>query len=688
MVNKFRKLLLYSLAGNFLLIGACWWVFPKYASSFIIPAGILLLLACMYTSAQYHTKKLFKPSKYLFPVFIALSVSFTMISFMFGLHTDVFTAYDKTEETKNDKFKWFKLDTILGYPKKQLENKVEVPEKYIDFNLAQDTTSNICHILIIDKSSYMANACNVNNLNVDLRTFIRRFFSTAPIDTSAKTCDLLVPFFCTGAYNNALHKSDEALSIFLYDGTSNDFINVLQDKYKYTIRASRLRDEVFMKDYFSEMLKKNKVGKNNNVKPKTSLNDILRILKSKLNTLDELNNNNDNENKRFDKYKVTIVSGFVNSDLSERPIDISTIPEINELYTYTLKGESKDTIDYTAEMLIADMTKNFKLVKENVNVQLDQSRNVQEMYDELRFSNLKKYNNVNLEGIPFHYPYTSFNSNLASETYIKIRNPKENNSRRDFFIRINNLDDPEDKKYFLLKRYNSDNVSEQAVEIGELHSLFLDPRDSLLLVRFPNPNLWANNRLVFEIGSCRDNKVLSYSVSFLPVLPEGTSYYLIICYCIFVMGLVFTLVLPNLYVLILIYKEKIAISKINPWFDVLCLTTPGVTGLFLLGYLFSLYWNFLPEGMLIILILLLLFSIPVFLAGIKKDSSVDSETNSGLDSENSMPFFLGLGTFRSRLTHIEMPDRTKKVESVSNGSDPNSNGKEDLKSEFETPGRG
>lgn len=608
--KKLIGLLAAAVGVSVLLISLSWWLLPKPTSNYMIPGFMILFLAFMYSSRYYHRNKLLKPSVYLYPVFVALSVSFGLISLMFGLHTDVFIAYDKTEDLKGDKFKWFKMDTILSFPKDQLKNKENVPPAEIDFAKSKDTL-NTCHILIIDKTSSIGNSDDL--INSYLARSASKLFSFSDSDIkSATTSDLVGLFIISSVYNNTINHSDEALCVFIYDGTRNNFDNISNDGRGYTFQASKLEEERFLEKYFSHMEKYRKMPVDKS-RQRTSLNEVLAILKGKLDSVEHLKRNVAKQNTKFDRYKLSIVSDFVNSNLNERSDDISKVVNVHELYTYTLEGKEKKNNPYTSEMLIADMIKNFRHSRENVNIRLNRVEQLQLMYDELKFSNFKKYNYANQEALDFHYPYVSFNSNQASECKISFKNFKNNSKGGEFFIKIVDIDDPGNKKQFTIKKDKGD-AFEEAIGIGELHVLYLDSTDRLS-IKFSNANAFANSRLIFEIGSCEDNKALAYSIAFLPGLPATTSYYLIACYCMFVFGTALTLILPNLFVLILIWKRRIIPKR--PFIDFLCLSAPIVLGAVVLIHLIGLYVDIVPTCIAIILFLLLLFSLPSFYLGLR-----------------------------------------------------------------------
>src|SRR5262245_37746980 len=89
-------------------------------SGFIFLLTFILISALAFAISKKIRDKLTEPAKYLFPIFIALSFSFGIVSFLFGIHSEVFTAYDQNEAGEFA-FKWFRPAEILDFPISQLQ---------------------------------------------------------------------------------------------------------------------------------------------------------------------------------------------------------------------------------------------------------------------------------------------------------------------------------------------------------------------------------------------------------------------------------------------------------------------------------------------------------------------------------------------------------------------------------------
>lgn len=600
-----------------LLVGLMTKFSSGFALNYFAPIVTIFLLACMYASRHFHREKLGKPSAYLLPVFCVISFSIMLITFLFGLQGGIISAYNKSENANGDKLKWFRMDDVLSFPKEQLQLKKEVPLERIDFTEYKDTL-NTCHIVIVDKTASIINSDS--STNAYLRTSIIKRFSLPQLDENTPTCDLIAPFIISGVYNNSLNHADESLCLFIYDGISDDFINVTNG-IGYTIQASRLKDSDYFSKYFESMNICKENISNNKSKQKTSINRMLDLLSSKLKDVEDLKRNTSNGNKDFNKYKLSIISDFINTDAQEKASDISRIINIDELKTYTLLGLEKQNKTYTSSMLIADMTKNFRHFKGNENIDFSDSKNLQTFYDKLKFSNFKKYDKIGSRAINFHYPYSSFNSNQSSQIRISVSdlfNKNDNLSSR-YFIRIFDVDDPGNKKLYSIKRIGHEDPPEETVCIGELHSLNMYSKDVLLII-FPNANAFANNRLTFEIASEEKSKILLSSISFLPSLSEGCALFLLFCYSVFIFCISLILILPNVFVLVLIGKNKVDYQS---FWDAVCLSLPIVIGLYLLVLPFYLYNGIWGLHKVLVLIGLLIFSIPAFVSSFIENNSTE-----------------------------------------------------------------
>src|ERR1700733_6508128 len=128
-----------------------------------VPIFFIVFLILMYSFSKVHHYKLAKPSGYLIPLFIALSISFAIISLTFGIHSDVFASYDNNETNKEDRYKWFKADEVLHFPISQLKYKNNPPDNKIDFTALQDSIPKY-YIIVIDKTKSVKNASIAANL--------------------------------------------------------------------------------------------------------------------------------------------------------------------------------------------------------------------------------------------------------------------------------------------------------------------------------------------------------------------------------------------------------------------------------------------------------------------------------------------------------------------------------------------
>lgn len=637
----------------------------------LLPVAVLFLLACMYASSYFHREKLITPSIYLLPAFCVLSFSIVLISFMFGLHGETIAAYDKCEDKNDGRFKWYNLQDVLQFPMDQLRLKEEVPLECIDFKGLEDTT-NICHIVLVDKTKSVTDSDSL--INDQLRQPISQAFSVDYFGINTPTVDLVAPFIISCVYNNVQNNSNEALCVFMYDGIKNDFINVRND-YRYTFQASLLSQSHFFETYVKALDSCRRNTERKVTQQRTSINKMMAILEKKLKEVGGLKRNPDKGHAPFQKYKISIISDFINTNPQEKITPISKLMRIDELKTYTLAGSDKQNSSYTADMGVRDLVGDFGNFKGNENIDFTNVRKFQDFCNNLKFSHFKKYNKVGDKTINFHFPYNSYNSNRASVIKIGISDLFEkevDTGSSRYFIKISDLDDPESTKIYHVGKENSlGKVSEETAHIGELHEIDLHSQDSLFIT-FPNAAVYANDRLKFEIGSEELSKNLQTGVAFLPSLSRESSLFLIIFYCSLLFAVAFILILPSVFVLVLLGLKRIEAD--NDWIDNLSLCLPIMIGGVLIFLPFSMYWGIWTVPKLYVLGGLFLFSIPAFFYCLSRKDEIPILHFSALD-------IFGWRYIKRLNKASQVPaineDQLEKVVVKSKKSPPHTNGRED-----------
>jgi hypothetical protein len=585
--------------------------------NYFLPLISIALIICMYSLNGIHHKKLYRPSNYLFPLYISLSISFGVISLIFGLHSQIFSSYIIIGNEKSDHYTWMKIDKILHFPLSQINsNNSSSFNTKVDFKqLIYDDT--ICHIIVIDKTKSVKNSNN--EINKFLKDNIRSVFYVDPEKIHfANTSDLIPPFIFSGMYSQyAIGKdsSCEKVSVWYYTGEKELLPLGFNNTHSYKVDiCNEIKNENsnFINNYFEKMLI---YDESYTSRPTSELNDIITSL-----------NNIIHNHFKGCKIKVSVVSDFLNSSNVSGNLDFHHAGLISRLNLYCLDGVENLNPTCQPFEVISNSTKNFSLLNPKTVVDLKSKKDLSIFFTDLSLSNCQYFDNKYEKELEFYYPYRGFNTNEKANSYVIFHLPDLKKHEFEYFhFKIIDDNDPKDKFPFFAK--TSTMPGQQIFYSGEIDSIKIYNDDTLGL-SFPfTTDLLDNSRLYLEISSLNSNKTESYSIAFKPRMPDSISHYLIFCFAFFVFSISLIMILPNIFVLNLMVKNRV---QPDTTLNLFALTMPISIGLFWIYFfsakLLSERYPFIP--IIIILFILILFSLPRFFQTfrkfiVKKDSEGD-----------------------------------------------------------------
>jgi|GEM_PF-6805294 len=605
---KYQKRLFWtSLAIN--LVGFFCWI--HYSSINFIPYAFMVCLIFMYSFSKIHRSTLISSSRFLNPVFIALSISFTVISLVFGLHSDVIVSYDNYELNIADRFKWFKASEVLNFPISQLECRRNPIVNAVDFGRMSDKTP-IYNLIIVDKTVSVKTLETSVNDSISKR-ITAQFNVNQQYLQQAKTAALIPADLVAGLCENLKDSAtNENVGFYFYFGKPDLISFSKTDAYTRNLRQERHdTHSTFINDYFEKSkLIDDEIG-DTHEKQKTSFNDIVKSLKDKL-TAQEYNNQH---------VVVSIISDFINTDPTDSIPDISKLTQIKELNLYVLNGKDHKNPNASSLELINKMTRNFSNLKQICISNFQDIKGSDNFYNSIATLNLQYYDHKNGESISFYAPFQDFNSNQEAVSKITfMENDPHNQNLNQYFFRIIDIDNQNIR--FPIVYSTSAGRDTAIATAGELVPFKVHLNDVLTL-KLPYTIPYRNDRLFIETSSINSNKKEARSITLKPILSETTSYYLIFCYTFFIASLCLILILPNLFVIRLIYKGAVSCrSLLHP----LLLGIPIGLGLDSLGCFYTLLISknlfFYP---LMVLALLLVFTMPNFYRAIKVEREWELE---------------------------------------------------------------
>jgi len=605
---KYQKRLFWtslatSAAGFF-----CW---IHYSSINFIPYAFMACLIVMYSFSKIHRTTLISPSRFLNPVFIALSVSFTVISLVFGLHSDVIISYDNYELNSADRFKWFEANEVLNFPISQLECRRNPIINNVDFGKMRERTP-IYNLIIVDKTVSVKTLEPSVNDSIS-KKITHQFNVNQQYLKEASTSALIPPLLVAGLCVNLKDSTtNENVGFYFYSGKPDLVSFSRTDAYTRNLRQEKNDPHsTFINDYFERSKSiDHEIGQDQQ-EQKTSFNDIVKSLREKL-TDDEYNNQH---------IVVSIISDFINTDPTDSIPDISKLTQIKELNLYVLNGKDHKNPNASSLELVNKMTRNFSNLKQICISNFQDIKGSDNFYNSIATLNLQYHDHKNGESISFYAPFQDFNSNQEAVSKIAFtENDPGNQNLNKYFFRIIDIDN-QNIRFPII--YSTSAGRDTAIATaGELVP-FKVHLNEVLTLKLPYTIPYRNDRLFIETSSINSNKKEARSITLKPILSETTSYYLIFCYAFFIDSLCFILILPNLFVIRLMYKGA---AKGKSLLRPILLGIPIALGMVSLGCFYTLLieknLQFYP---LLVLGLLIALTMPNFYRAIKEERKWELE---------------------------------------------------------------
>lgn len=609
MLSNSRRKVFYTWLFLFLLMLILTaWNYPDEMFNLVIPGLTILMLIVMFAFNKIERKKLYKPTHYLFPLVVGLSLSFGLISIMFGLHTNIYEAYDDLKATDYDPFKWMKVTKIIEFPTDQINSK---SEKYSVDNIDLSDIENpdsICHIIVIDKTGSLFKN---SKLEDSLRTIITNsFYVDQKAIQKAKINDLIPAFIVSGLYKKSKPRKNEFISIWFYKGENEIiYLGTGTDKY-YTEIYDEFQNpnSTYICDYFTRICNTNEYRVTNQI---TSIENIINSLSIKTKTIEDL--------KRFPKFKVTLISDFINSNLNNIKVDFHEIKGLVALNLFCLDGYDKGNPRCSAFEAIRNETDDYSLLNYKKVINFKNNQNDGELLQSLAISNSEYIDKRTICEIKFHYPHKAFNTKEKAIARVHILSPYIGNyEQKKYYFRLYDDKDTLSKfPYFINAKSFSRIIVGRA---GETKILYLYKDDTLTIELPFASSILSNNRIYCEITDLQEQKTCAYSVSILPRMPENTSIYLLICLAVFIVSLSLILILPNSFIFNLYKQNLIKDNDFNnkksilKYINIIALALPVSLGIF---WIISFYFYVINRNnsmgfLVLILIILLGFCLPAY----------------------------------------------------------------------------
>ncbi|WP_100339777.1 hypothetical protein [Mucilaginibacter auburnensis] len=577
------------------------------------PLLVVILIICMYSFSSIHQNKFSHPYAYLIPLFVALSLSFTMITVTIGMHGDTFITYDNDANSfYPNSYQPIEVKEIVKFPLQQLRYHNSPDSLTVNFSNLKDTmpTSNI---IVIDKTSSIISADPAAKDSL-LKEIREEYSFNYDEEAEYDVTDLLPPFFLSGLSKNKRYSSakDEAY-IYYYTGVENKFngsFHLMQDDAVEDFKG-------FVKNYLNANKRyKQQLRYKNKNRETTSLSKMVRSLNSIIST----------SSFKGKQISVTIVSDFINSIPDEEIPDISRAHQISKLNLYILNGrEGQSKNRNNVQNTISGLVSNFSVLHNHAivnfkNVNFNNPTEAKKFVNELKTANMQVFDERGRKNVPVYYPYKDFLTNQEAVARISFKDDS-GNDESEFMFSIKDVDN-NTSSYPIVYRINS-GVG-VVTHFNELKAITLNKTDVLSL-HFPYTLPYKNDRLFAEFVSTASNKITMQSLTVKPLLSKAMSFTLLGVYTIFVIALCLLLILPNMYVYYMISHELIHCQKGHA----LGLTLPLAVGFVSLTY-FGIVMCKNDHWLLFstVLFILLFATIPALIASFKKH--VDDRTQLAL----------------------------------------------------------
>lgn len=483
---------------------------------------------------------IYKPTKYLFPLYIISSFSFGIISILFGFHTDILTAYDNNE--MNSKVgKWFKPSEILKFPIEQI-NIRDIPS--VDTFNFKNANSNdtVCNVILFDKT--LSVTSNSNQVNKNLKQGIQKCFSINNIDSLNCTVDLLPIYTLSELYTKYADSiiNVSKFGVFYYLGDSMSLNNFCTSNVKYFHTCNELNNysqNIFI-DYVNSIMK---------IKGNQRNTDLPKMFCSLQSNILECN-----EAKAINKFNLYIISDFMNTNgrCNVKNIfnNISQTSKVNKIVLFRLNGKELNPSSLNfSDSVIQDIKDVFKELCVTRDVDFNNEATlIEEINSALcvdNFNNEKK--------LFFYYPYNNFYSNSSIKTNITLNSK---NSHK-YLFKIFNYNNPLDNVKYL---YSINNKSKHSSYFSLNNYEYLSSNE-ILTIEIPDIDKFNGNRYIFEIIDLDDNKIETRICSILPIMPLTSTYYLFIMYALFIISVSFLMFFPCLMIYIQVYNRLIKIKS-------------------------------------------------------------------------------------------------------------------------------
>jgi hypothetical protein len=588
---------------------------PSFIINYIFPVSNVIILSLLYVSHKLVHNNFYKPSKYIFPLYISISLSITVISLLFGLHTDSFTANDKDGIQYGSN--WFEITKIINFPKEQLKRKTKNWADQIDIktNISNDDTT--VAIVIVDKTG-SGNDDKIPNKTMvteGLKSNIRMEYDNG-IDDLDEFRDLLLPFIMTGIYDNMKHRNiqNSIFCAYYYTGEKNGLTNYFSEKNDPYMSLSEILSPK-ANDFIAKIKNANDKIKGQNIKmQKSNLINLLSSVHRKLII-------GRPKSKKINLYIISdfisTKDGFNSKDLTDVLINFDTTLNISALRFYKIAGSDEDDREgKTLKDFEETVKERFQLKSDFKWLDIPNTKDAQTLLENLKLMNIEHTEDAT-QIINLYTPYFYRNTNKGCMGAFTLLNTAPGDT---FSFKIKDYDNPLSLEKILFCKNK-----ELPVEVS-FHEEYVTDIKKTDTIRFTMPSALNFSDHVLAMDICskkRSSKPIntSYFINIMPRLSGTSSYLLIVAYS----SLLFSIILMQLYLLsflfLLPWRKKITKAIKIPLLLLIlfeCFT--------LLYFMFN-FMDVMGAYIFIILLLHLLFTLPRYILWVREKLHVLNQAN-------------------------------------------------------------
>ncbi len=569
---------------------------------------IILLLTLSLCLLPHFAKRLKKPPLFLWILYALIGISGILVSIFFGFHTDKLIKYDS--DSHNDNAYWFWPSNLIKFPLQQIQLSREPSSDNILDTIQLDYSKQkkeakglpIIHLIIVDRTgsgnenSFFKNLSRSQKEQIQL--FLTDIYGQQKSDTNCLDSISLRDYIAaTICHKIEQHSSDSSgihsTATFVYDGLGG--LKPVNKEIIISLANGSTAPE-HAKKYFDSCLAWNrKKTEDSKDTSRTNFAELFRGVANAINTKVIMTSG-----KRSHILKIYLISDFFHEVQypSREPISFFQVDsalsmlssnknwQSTEMYLYkfplfSYQSERKDTIQELLSLIERHFDRSYLY---EYNIQAIISKNL----EILAPSNFVAYDNANLSSIRFYYSNKALGESTQANFRVCMQKLNSPNVKDKLILKLtkNGLKSKDDifKYDYFVSRSNeviadSSSYTEDNITIDSI--LNCDKIRIVFNVKHINKIM---SPLYLEIYSENRKSKSRRLVEFCEILPNSTTYYLIILYTIFIFSLLYISIMPFHFLFFRFCLMKKCFSKFYSNFVSLFLITSTFISLFFATY--------------------------------------------------------------------------------------------------------